>query len=461
MSPFQPSILEDLKNLLSPSQVFGSESVRNQHSHDESYHTPVLPDGVVYAESTADVVKLVQYANLHHIPLVPFGSGSGLEGQVVPVHGGISLDLTHMNRVLEVLPQDFLVRVQPGVTRTQLNEVLKPQGLFFPVDPGADASLGGMAATNASGTTTVRYGAMKDNVRSLQVVLANGSVIHTSSLASKSSSGYNLTPLFVGSEGTLGVFTELWLQVYGIPEATTAARAAFPDIESCVQAATDIIGAGISVVRMELVDAPFFPYLNAYKQTHYPEAPTLFLEFQGNAKSVQVDLEITQEIVQEGGCQAFEFYTTAEQRAQLWETRHNAAYAFKHAHVGFEHMSTDVCVPISKLPLAVTRAKQLLVQTGVIGAIVGHVGDGNFHVSMAVKPEDPEDMAKAYRFNEKLVYYALELNGTCTGEHGVGLGKRKYQAKEHGSALAVMQTIKQALDPSDLLNPGKLVDPED
>lgn len=451
----------ELKKLLSPSQFSSNESVRNQHSHDESYHIPILPDGVVFPESTEDVVKVVRFAASNQVPIVPFGMGSGLEGHVVPVHHGISLDMMRMNRILEIHPEDFLVRVQPGVTRVQLNEALKPHGLFFPVDPGADASLGGMAATNASGTTTVRYGAMKDNVRSLEVVLADGSVIRTSSLAAKSSSGYNLTPLFVGSEGTLGIFTELWLKIYGIPEATVAARAAFPDIDSCVRAATAIVGVGIPVVRMELVDGPFFPYLNAYKQTDYPEVPTLFFEFHGNPKSVEADVQLTQEIAKEENCQVFEFYTTEEQRAALWETRHNAAYAFKHAHVGLEHMSTDVCVPISKLSLAIDRAKQLLQDTGVTGAIVGHVGDGNFHVSMAVNPKDPEDMTKAYRFNEQLVYYALELDGTCTGEHGVGLGKRKYQAKEHGPALAVMRAIKQVLDPSDILNPGKLVDAAD
>lgn len=449
---------EDLKNLLSPAQVSTNLSVLEQHSKDESYHLPVLPDVVVFPESTEDIVKVVKYAAAERVPLVPFGMGSGLEGHVVPVKQGISLDLLRMNRILEVRPDDFLVCVQPGVTRIQLNQELKRYGLFFPVDPGADASLGGMAATNASGTTTVRYGAMKENVRSLRVVLPSGEVMDTASLAAKSSSGYNLTGLFVGSEGTLGVFSEIWLKVVGIPETIVAARAEFPDIAACVNASTAIVGAGIPVVRLELVDIAFITAVNAYKKTNYNLVPTLFLEFHGNRKSVDADVELAKEIAFDEGCQAFEFVADEKSRLELWEARHSAAYAFKHQHVGFGHMATDVCVPLSKLPEAVTRAKRLLDESGLAGAVVGHVGDGNFHVSLAVDPADPENMARANQFNEQLVHHALSLRGTSTGEHGVGLGKRKYQVEEHGSAIEIMRAIKRVIDPLHIMNPGKLVD---
>lgn len=448
----------DLIALLSASQVSTNQSVREQHAKDESYHLPVLPDVVVFPESTEDVVKIVQYAAQRAVPIVPFGMGSGLEGHVVPVHGGISIDMLRMNRILEVRPDDFLVCVQPGVTRMQLNDALKRHGLFFPVDPGANASLGGMAATNASGTTTVRYGAMRDNVRALTIVLASGEVVRAGSLAAKSSSGYNLTGLFVGSEGTLGVFTELWLRVYGIPEATVAARAEFPDVASCVTASTAIVGAGIPIVRIELVDAPFMEAVNAYKKTAFNVVPTLFLEFRGTAKGVEADVEAAREILFDEGCRAFEFVASEQERTQLWEARHTAAYAFKHQHVGYSHMATDVCVPLSKLPDALAHAKALLADQGVRGAIVGHVGDGNFHVSLAVNPEDLDDMARADAFNAALVANALALGGTCTGEHGVGLGKRKYQEAEHGTSIDVMRAIKAVLDPVHILNPGKLVD---
>ncbi|MCL6594098.1 MAG: FAD-binding protein, partial [Alicyclobacillus sp.] len=304
-SPSQ--LVADLSALLSPHQVSTGESVLEQHSHDESYHRGGFPDVVVFPESTDDVVKVVRYAANHHIPVIPFGTGTGLEGHVIPVRGGITLDMMRMNRILEVRPHDFLVRVQPGVTKVQLNEALKRYGLFFPVDPGADASLGGMAATNASGTTTVRYGNMRDNVRSLEVVLADGRVIQTASLAAKSSSGYHLTSLFVGSEGTLGVITELWLKVYGIPEKTVAARAQFADIQHCVNAVTAIMGAGIPVARLEFVSEEYVSAFNKYKQAGFPVQPTLLLEFRGNTQSVQIDVELAQEIASEEGCLAFTF----------------------------------------------------------------------------------------------------------------------------------------------------------
>lgn len=453
------NLVSDLAALLSPEQVSANQSVLEHHSKDESYHLPKLPDVVVFPESTEDVVKVTRYASEHQVPIIAFGMGSGLEGHVVPVRRGISVDMMRMNRILEVRPDDFLVCVEPGVTRIQLNEELKRYGLFFPVDPGANASLGGMASTNASGTTAVRYGTMKDNVRAMEVVLADGRVINIGSLAVKSSSGYNLTPLFVGSEGTLGLFTKVWLKVAGIPEAVIAARAEFPDIQSCVNASTAIVGMGIPIARVELVDAPFIHAVNEFKGTTYSVVPTLFLEFRGSRQSVQADVEAARNITEEEGHTAFQFVTEEEDRNRLWEARHSAAYAFNHQHIGYGHMATDVCVPLSKLPEAVTRAKKLLVEMQVKGAIIGHVGDGNFHVSMAVKADDPENMNRAFGFNEQLVYHAISLGGTCTGEHGVGLGKRKYQEKEHGPAIEVMRAIKAALDPLHILNPGKLIDP--
>lgn len=455
------SLAEDLSSLLSAHQVSTNHSMLEQHSKDESYHSPVLPDVVVFPESKDDVVKVLSYAHLHRVPVVPFGIGSGLEGHVVPVKRGISLDMSRLNRILEIRPNDFLVRVQPGVTRQQLNSELRRHGLFFPVDPGANASLGGMTATNASGTTTVRYGAMRDNVRALEVVLANGDVIQTGSLAAKSSSGYNLTALFVGSEGTLGVFTEIWLRVYGLPEKTVAARAEFPDLESCVRTSTAIVGAGISVARVEFVDAEMMAAVNRFKDTDYTLTPTLFFEFRGSASGVANDVELVREIAVDEGCTSFAFETDEASRNKLWEARHSAAHAFMHQHPGRSHMATDVCVPLSKLPEAVTRAKAMLDAMNLRGAMVGHVGDGNFHTSLAVNPANPEEMERAAHYNAELVYHALALGGTCTGEHGVGLGKRKYQEKEHGASLQVMRSIKHGLDPNHILNPGKLVDEED
>jgi D-lactate dehydrogenase (cytochrome) len=450
-------LYEDLVALLSKDQVSTGESILAQHSRDESYHTPVLPDVVVFPESTADVQAVLRYAFEHDLPVVPYGTGTGLEGHAIPIQGGISLDMMRMNKILEIRPDDFLVKVQPGVTKNQLNEALRRYGLFFPVDPGSDASLGGMAATNASGTTTVRFGAMKDNVRSLQVVLADGTVIETGRLAAKSSSGYNLTSLFVGSEGTLGVITELWLRVYGLPEEVIAAKVVFPTVADCVRASTAMVGSGIPVARLEFVSSEYVKAFNKYRGTNFPVQPTLLVEFHGSSESIQHDVSLAREIAEEEGCIAFEFVEDEAERRELWDIRHNAVYAFMHQFPGYGHMSTDVCVPLSKLPEAVEHAHQKLAEMQIHGAVIGHVGDGNFHVSIAVQPDNPESLAAADAFNEAIVEHALRLGGTCTGEHGVGIGKRKYQAKEHGPALRVMQAIKATLDPKGILNPGKLV----
>jgi D-lactate dehydrogenase (cytochrome) len=450
-------LLEELRAILSEGQVTVNETMLEQHSKDESYHTPHLPDVVVFPENTEEVSRVVDFANKHKIPVTPFGLGSCLEGHVIPYQGGISLDLQRMNQILEIRPDDFLVRVQPGVTRSQLNKELKKYGLFFSVDPGADATLGGMASTNASGTTAVRYGVMRDQVRDLEVVLADGRIIHTGGLSAKSSSGYHLTGLFVGSEGTLGIFTELTLRIYGIPEAVMAARAAFPSVKQTVDAAVAILSAGIPVARIELVDARSIRQVNLFSGTDYEENPTLFLEFHGNKDGLKKDIELAKELAQESGCDQLEFETDSKRRAQLWEARHNLAYAFLHKIPGKKMMVTDVCVPLSELTGAVEFSRLKIDASGLDGAVLGHIGDGNFHTLLMIDMNNPVDIKTAEDVNQELVEYALTRGGTCTGEHGVGVGKLKYQRKEHGNSLDVMIGIKQTLDPNNILNPGKVL----
>lgn len=447
---------QELVEILGEERVTTNPTVLEHHSHDESYHTPRLPDVVVFPQSAEEVSQIMRLANARHIAITPFGLGTSLEGHAIPYEGGISMDFSMMNQVLEVRPADFLVRVQPGVTRTQLNKELKKHGLFFSVDPGADATLGGMAATNASGTTSVRYGVMRDQVRDLEVVLADGRIIHTGSSTAKSSSGYHLTGLFVGSEGTLGVFTELTLRVYGIPEATVAARACFPTVQDAVDTVVDILSAGIQVARIELIDERSIRQVNLYKETSYPESPTLFIEFHGSEQSLNHDIAFAQNIAAEHGCQEFLFETDSKARAQLWDVRHNMAYAFLHKSPGKKMMVTDVCLPFSELAGAVVDARQAIDRSGLDGAILGHVGDGNYHVILMIDLNDPEEVARAEKLNAHLVEYALGRGGTCTGEHGVGVGKAKYQRIEHGEALDVMQSFKHVLDPTGILNPGKI-----
>jgi D-lactate dehydrogenase (cytochrome) len=450
------ALVRELRNILSENQVTVNPTVLEQHSKDESYHTPHLPDVVVYPRNTAEVSKIMKFAYENEIPVTPFGLGSSLEGHVIPYNGGISLDSQLMNQVLEVRPEDFLVRVQPGVTRTQLNKELKKYGLFFSVDPGADATIGGMAATNASGTTSVKYGIMRDQVRDLEVVLADGRIIHTGSMAAKSSSGYHLTGLFVGSEGTLGVFTELTLRVYGIPEVMMAARAVFPSVESAVTTVVDILSAGIQVARIELIDERSIKQVNLYNKTNYPEKPTLFIEFHGNEAGLQQDVHFAKKLAEDHQCEEFLFETDSKARAQLWDVRHNLAYAFIHKSPGKKLMVTDVCVPLSELVGAIKDARTAIDASGLDGAILGHVGDGNYHVLLMIDLNNPEEVDKAKKLNAHLVDYALSRGGSCTGEHGVGVGKAGYQRKEHGDALDVMRAIKNVLDPKGILNPGKI-----
>jgi len=450
-------IVQSLQNVLTESQVTVNQTVRELHGRDESYHTPSLPDIVVFPETTQDVSEVMKIAQQYEVPVIPFGLGSSLEGHVIPYDRGITIDFSLMNKVLEIKEDDLLVTVQPGVTRSQLNQELKKYGLFFSVDPGADATLGGMAATNASGTTSVKYGVMRDQVRNLEVVLPDGSVIQTGSLAAKSSSGYHLNGLFVGSEGTLGCFTELTLRVYGIPEHVVAARASFSTMKDAVEAVVSILQGGIPIARVELVDEASMKQANIHSETDYAEVPTLFMEFHGNEAGLKQDIEFMREIVEDHNCSLIDFEKDNAARNKLWEARHALAYAYIHGYPGKKMMVTDVCVPISELANAVLFAREQLNEAGLPGGLVGHVGDGNFHTLVMIDMENDEEVATADQFNEKIVMYALERGGTCTGEHGVGIGKQKYQALEHGEAFHVMEKIKTALDPNNLLNPGKIV----
>jgi D-lactate dehydrogenase (cytochrome) len=455
------NLVNALKEVLSESQVTENQTVRELHSKDESYHAVSFPDIVVFPETAQQVCEIVKLANMHKVPVVPFGLGSSLEGHVIPYDHGITIDFSLMNKILEIRENDFLVKVQPGVTRSQLNKELKKHGLFFSVDPGADATLGGMAATNASGTTSVKYGVMRDQVRDLEVVLADGSIIHTGNMAAKSSSGYHLNGLYVGSEGTLGCFTELTLKVYGIPEHVMAARASFPTLNDAVEAVVSILQAGIPIARVELVDEPSMKQVNLFSDTNYTEGPTLFLEFHGNEAGLKQDVEFTREIVEDHNCLHIEFETDNAARNRLWEARHNLAYAYIHGYPGKKMMVTDVCLPISELSGAIRHAREAVDSLGLTGGIVGHVGDGNYHVLLMINMNDQEEIDRAEQLNEEIVLYALERGGTCTGEHGVGIGKQKYQQKEHGDALLVMEKIKQALDPHNLLNPNKILKPKE
>ncbi len=445
-----------LRNVLEDSQVSINQTILEQHSMDESYHTASLPDIVVFPTKTEDVVKVVNIANQYKVPIVPFGRGTSLEGNAIPYDHGIVIDFSLMNKIVEVMEKDFLVKVQPGMTRIQLNKELKKYGLFFSVDPGADATLGGMAATNASGTTSVKYGIMRDQVRDLEVVLADGTIIHTGNLAEKSSSGYHLNSLFVGSEGTLGCFTELTLRVYGIPEYVTAARASFKTVNDAVEAVVSILQAGIPIARVEFVDEISMKQVNLHSGTAYKEQPTLFLELEGNEAGLKQDVEFMKEIVASHNCEKIEFETDNAARNLLWEARHNVAYAYIHGYPGKKLMITDVCLPISELAGAIAHAREALELLTLTGGIVGHVGDGNFHVLLMIDMDDSSEIERANQFNEMIVMYALERGGTCTGEHGVGIGKQKYQEKEHGEALYVMEKIKRALDPDTLMNPNKI-----
>jgi D-lactate dehydrogenase (cytochrome) len=432
-------------------------AMREQHGHDEAHHIPRLPDAVIWPLSTDEVALVARICHAHDCPIVPWGTGTSLEGQVIPVRGGISLDFAQMNQVLAVHAEDMDVVVQPGITRKPLNEHLRDTGLFFPVDPGADASLGGMAATRASGTCAVRYGTMREAVMALEVVLADGRVIRTGSRARKSSAGYDLTKLFVGSEGTLGIITELTLRLHGVPEAISAATCAFERLEDAVATVIETIQMGVPVARIELLDPLTIRGFNAHAGYDMPERPTLFLEFHGSEASVAEQADTVGEIASDHDCLGFNWTANAEERSRLWSARHNAYYAQQSLRPGARGYITDACVPISRLAEAILETAGDLTDSPLIAPLVGHVGDGNFHLAILVNPEDPAEMAEAERLGSRISERAIRLGGTVTGEHGIGLGKRKFMQAEHGDAWAVMGDIKRTLDPRGILNPGKMV----
>jgi D-lactate dehydrogenase (cytochrome) len=438
-------------------RVVTSAAVREQHGNTVTWLDNQPPDAVVYPQSTGDVQEIVRICAAHGLPVVPFGVGSSLEGHVNAPFGGVSIDFRDMNKVIAVHPEDLDCVIEPGITRKQLNEHLRDSGLFFPIDPGADASLGGMAATRASGTNAVRYGTMKDNVLALKVVLANGEVIDTARRAKKTSAGYDLTRLMVGSEGTLGIITQLTLRLSGIPEAIAGGICPFPTVEACCNTAIQTIQSGIPVARIELLDALQVRAVNLNSKLGLPEVPMLFLEFHGTEASVAEQSQRFGEIAAEFGGGPFTWTTRPEERTRLWEARHHAALSNFALRPGAQMVATDVCVPISRLAECVVETQADIAASRLIAPIVGHVGDGNFHLTLMVDKTDADEIKRAKALSERLVERALAMDGTCTGEHGVGQGKLKYLMAEHGAAaLNVMAAIKQALDPQNILNPGKL-----
>jgi D-lactate dehydrogenase (cytochrome) len=435
-----------------------SQSMREQHANTTTWVDNQPPDAVVFPQTTEEVQDVVRLCAVHRVPVIAFGAGTSLEGQVNAPRGGICLDFRDMNRVLAVHAEDLDCVIEPGITRKQLNEHLRDRGVFFPIDPGADASLGGMAATRCSGTNAVRYGTMKDNVLALKVVLANGEVMSTARRAKKSSAGYDLTRLMVGSEGTLGVITELTLRLSGIPEAISSGVCPFPSVEAACNAAILTIQSGIPVARIELLDALQVRACNQYSKLDLPETPMLFLEFHGSDASVAEQSERFGEIARELGGGPFDWATRAEDRTRLWQARHDAYWAARGLRPGAQAIASDVCVPISRLAECVIETQRDVEASRLFAPIVGHVGDGNFHLSLMVDLADNDEVKRAKAMLERLVERALAMDGTCTGEHGVGQGKMKYLAAEHGEpALAAMRAIKQALDPLDIMNPGKIV----
>jgi D-lactate dehydrogenase (cytochrome) len=438
-------------------RVADGDSERDLHAADLTLHTPRRPDLVVYPVSTAEVSRVLAIASERSVAVTPFGAGSSLEGHVIPTEGGISLDLSRMDRILEIAPQDLTATVEAGVTRSALERAAGEHGLFFPVDPGADATLGGMAATNAAGTTTVRYGKMRPNVLALEAVLANGRVIRTGSRAPKTSAGYDLTSVLVGSEGTLAVITQLTLRLYGIPEHVVALRVSFPSVEAASRTAAALVAAGTGVTRLELLDAWTVAAVNAYSGSAYPEAPCLFIEAAGSEATVESDLELVLDVADAEGALEAVHERDADARALLWSARHASAYAGAAATPGRRSRSTDVCVPVSELPGAVAFARAEIERLGLTAGIVGHAGDGNVHVGLHVDPDDPAEVAASDELVDNLVRDALARGGTCTGEHGVGLGKVGALALEHGDLLPLMRGIKQLFDPRGIMNPGKVL----
>ncbi|MFZ1498939.1 MAG: FAD-linked oxidase C-terminal domain-containing protein [Giesbergeria sp.] len=438
-------------------QCSTAQAVREQHGRDEGSLQAPPPSAVVFAESTRDVQDAVRLASEHAVPVIAYGAGSSLEGHLLAVQGGISIDVNRMNQVLSIDADDLTVTVQPGITRKQLNEAVKDTGLFFPIDPGADASIGGMAATRASGTNAVRYGTMRENVLALEVVLASGEAIRTGTRAKKSAAGYDLTRLMVGSEGTLGILTEVTVRLYPLPEAVSAAICSFPSIEAAVRTTIQTIQLGVPIARCELIDAHSVRMVNAHSKLGLREEPMLLMEFHGSPASVKEQAETVQEIASEFGGNAFEWASTPEERTRLWAARHNAYFAAVQSRPGCRAISTDTCVPISRLADCLLDSVQEAEASGIPYFLVGHVGDGNFHFGYLIDPASPTERSQAEQLNHQLVARALQLGGTCTGEHGVGIHKMGFLRDEAGEgAVGVMRAIKQALDPKNILNPGKI-----
>jgi D-lactate dehydrogenase (cytochrome) len=449
--------LEDLRNLLGKGKVSTSQSELEQHGRDENFPEVRPPLAVAYAESKEDVQTVLEWCRTRHIPIIPYGAGTSLEGALVPAHHDapvLSLDLSRMNQVISIQPDNFLAVVQPGITRTALNDALRYTGLFFPVDPGADASLGGMAATNASGTTTVRYGGMRQNTVALEVVLVNGEVLRLGRPVRKTSSGYDLKDLFIGSSGTLGIITEITVQLHPVPEHIHTSRVFFPSIMAAAQAAYAIMASALPVARMELVDELGIQSINRYMRRDYIEQPALFLEFHSStAKAIEEEVNLVEELVRDAGATDISIAHTQQERTAQWEARHRLYWAIVNAHPDHTFIITDTAVPLVRLPDLIEYAQQLLAEMGIQGSILGHVGDGNFHTIIAVKPQDYEQV---HSFSERLVRQALAWEGTASGEHGIGLVKREFMAEEHGSAVQWMKRLKTLFDPDELLNPGKL-----
>jgi len=447
-----------MKIITDASRISTNESILQQHGTGLTYHEGKLPDIVVYPKEKEEVQEIVRFADANEIPIVPFGVGSSLEGQTIPQHGGISLDFSQMNEIISVDAEDFIAVVQPGVTRGQLNEHLKNKGLFFPVDPGVDATIGGMTATNASGTNSVKYGVTRDQILALEVVLADGRIIKSGSHAMKSSSGYSLKDLFIGSEGTLGIFTEITLRLHGIPEEHLVARTCFSTIDQAGTAALQMLQSGIPIGKLELVDADTIEAVNKYLQLDFPIAHSLFIECSGSKQEVTEQIKVIQEIAKLESCKSFDYESDTLGKSTLWDARHQAGMAIAAAHPGKKLMSTDVCVPISSLPEAIMHARQVVEENEISASIFGHVGDGNFHVVLAIDLENPSSLDQALAINEKIVQNALHAGGTCSGEHGIGTGKRQYLTIEHGKSLQVMKELKTHFDPKNILNPGILIE---
>ena len=430
--------------------------MREQHGKDASYHPCVPPDAVAFAQSTEEVSEIVKLCARHKVPIIPFGSGTGLEGAVVALRGGVCIDISQMNRILQVSTGDLDASVEAGVTHGQLDEHLRGTGLFFSVDPGGNSTIGGMAATRASGTNSVRYGTMRENVLSLTVVLPDGRVIRTAHRARKSAAGYDLTRLFVGSEGTLGVIAEVTVRLYGVPAAISSAVCSFPSVEAAVNVVIKTIQGGVPVARIELADAVQMDAINKYSKLDLPVAPTLWLEFHGTEASVAEQAKMVQMIASDHGGTNFSCATKPEDRSKLWRAHHDALYADKALREGAQYWATDVCVPISRLAECITETQKDLAASFLPAPIVGHAGDGNFHGGFVLNPNDPKEMEEAERLNQRLVHRALSLDGTCTGEHGIGCGKIDFLIAEPGEAVSVMRAIKKAIDPDNIMNPGKI-----